>query len=224
MTEVEPKMTVQGTPQLRIDVESMRLYFATIFAQMRSRVSIETIRPLPVFLGLNPGNELAVAPKAFSSPLRTIDRSCPGKLQQRIKVNCTYFLSNYVLVASMTALVVALMHPGMLITVAVVYGLWWVHGFLIRHELILFGIAVQNLMTVQQRFYVLFIITALCIAFACLVPALIFVFISTLIIVCHASLRDTSQLDDTAVSPSRLEVESGNNDEESELFLTPKPH
>jgi PRA1 family protein len=157
---------------------------------------VETIRPLNVFLGLSPGsNGIIVSPKAFSSPTTTLDMSCPSRIWRRVKLNFTYFVSNYVMIAFMVAVVVALMHPVMLLILTIVHGLWWMHGFLIRHEVVLFGTSVQNLMTVQQRFYVLFIITSFVIVFECLVPFVIFVGISMLIILTHSLLRDASQLE-----------------------------
>jgi hypothetical protein len=184
------------TSNYNVSLESVRFTVASFFAKLRSRASIDTIRPLPTFLGLQPsGSEIAVNPKAFSSPSQTMDRSLPNKLKTRVKANCSYFLSNYVLVAAMTAIVVALMHPGMLFVLAIVYALWTFHAYLIRHEVVCFGVHVQNLMTVQQRFYVLFAITAVVVMWQCLIPAVIFSAISSFIIFLHASLRDTSHLE-----------------------------
>lgn len=189
-------MSSEPVPIVRVDIESIRLYLATSVAQLRSRVSIDTIRPLPVFLGLNSGNDISVSPKAFSSPSTTLDVSCPLRIWRRVQLNFSFFLSNYALVAFMTSIVVALMHPVMLLILSIVYSLWWMHGFLIRHEVVVFGTSIQNLMTVQQRFYVLFIFTSVVIVHECLVPFAIFLGISTLIIMTHALLRDATQLDD----------------------------
>lgn len=87
----------------------------------------------------------------------------------------------------------------MLLILGIVNGLWWMHGFLIRHEVVVFGRSVQNLMTVQQRFYVLLIITAVVIVHECLAPFAVVVGISTLIVLTHSLLRDATQLEDSSV-------------------------
>lgn len=207
---------------IRIDIESMRLQIGSTVAKLRSRTTIDTIRPLPVFLGLNPGNDLMVSPKAFSSPAPTMDLSCLGKTKQRVKVNFGYFLSNYVLITAMTAVVVALMHPGMIVTVGIVLGLWWLHGCLIRRELVVFGVSVQNLLTVQQRFYTLFVITAFVIIAECLWPALVVVAIATFIVVTHAALRDTSQfMEVTDEESDRKPLFTNNTDANTDVEATP---
>ena len=84
-----------------------------------------------------------------------MDKGTPEKIRSRVKLNVAYFMSNYALLAAMTAIVVAMMHPGMVFFVAVVYFMWKAHEFLIRNSLNLFGIEVHALLTIKQRFYVL---------------------------------------------------------------------
>jgi len=159
-----------------------------------------------MFLGVNPS--MCLAAGAFTPPVRKVDKSSPEKIKSRISLNFQFFLSNYVLVASMVALVVALMHPGMLFFVALVYGLWSFHRFLIRNELDVFGLRIHSLLTIQQRFYLLFTITTIVVVWKCLVPTLIFTVISALLICLHAVLRDPKHIETMDV------LEDGSSDEE----------
>lgn len=178
-----------------VDIESIRLYFSTLAARVKTDVSLETIRPLPVFLGIRSTRDdgLQLSEGAFTPPSLTGADSMT-KIKQRVKENWTFFLSNYALVAAMTAIVVLLMHPSVVITLAMLYGLWWVHGYLIVKELTFLSVPIHAILTVQQRFYLLFGISAVVIIWTCLVPAVIFVVISGIIIFSHAAVRDTTHL------------------------------
>lgn len=190
---------------VRIDIETLRLHVSSLVARIQSRVSIETLRPLHVFLGVHPVG-MCVSVGAFTPPVKNIDKGAPEKVKSRMKLNFAYFLSNYVLVAAMVALVVALMHPGMLLFVGIVWALWGLHSFLLRNELVLFGIQVQNILTVQQRFYLLFTLTTLVVIWKCLMPTIFFLTISSFIIVSHALLRD----------PKNIEATVGESDEDDD--------
>jgi hypothetical protein len=173
-----------------INIETLRLQLSGFVARIQSRVSVDTIRPLPVFLGLNAGAGFCLSPQAFTPPVRKFDKNTPEKIKSRVRLNCAYFLSNYALLAAMTGLVVALMHPTMVFFVGIVYGLWSLHSFLIRNQLVVFGVAIHALLNVQQRFYLLFVITSLVVIIYCLAPTLVFLVISGLLILTHALLRD----------------------------------
>jgi hypothetical protein len=108
----------------------------------------------------------------------------------RIADNCDFFLSNYVLVALTVAVVVSLMHLEMVVMLAALYGLWLAHSYLISHSVVVFGVSVQALLTVQQRFYLLFFISTMAIVWACMVPAMIWTGISSILILSHAILRN----------------------------------
>lgn len=101
------------TRRKTVDLETIRLHFSSFFARLQSRVSLDTLRPLPMFLGVNPTNGLCFSSAAFTTPVRKIDKSTPEKIKSRVQLNLHFFLTNYVLVASMVGIVVALMHPGM---------------------------------------------------------------------------------------------------------------
>ena len=181
-----------------IDIETLRMHLSAFGARLQSRVSIDTLRPLPVFLGVNPAG--CMSSGAFTPPIKKIDKGTPEKIKSRIKLNVAFFLSNYALVAAMVGVVVALMHPGMLFFVALVCGLWSLHSFMIRQELVVFGINIGTLLTIQQRFYLLFTITTIVVIWKCLVPTLIFSIISVILIVTHAFLRDPKHIDQSATS------------------------
>lgn len=162
---------------------------------MQSRVRIETLRPLPEFLGIDPATGFCLSPGAFTPPVKKVDKGTPEKVQSRVKLNLAFFLTNYVVIAGMTAIVVALMHPGMIFFLGLVYGLWTLHAYMIRHEIVIGGVRLHSLVSVQHRFYGLFALTVLVIIWKCLIPSLIFVAISGLLILLHAFLRDPKQIE-----------------------------
>jgi hypothetical protein len=183
--------------KIAIDLESIRLHATSWAARVQSRISLDTLRPLPVFLGINPLNSCLSA-EAFTPPVKKIDKSSHEKIKSRMKLNFAFFVSNYALVAAMVAVVVALMHPGMILSLGLIWGLWTFHHFLIRHELTVFGIAVHSLLTIQQRFYFLFSLTTIVVVWKCLTPTLLFSAISSLIIAIHAFLRDPKHIESSA--------------------------
>ena len=129
----------------------------------------------------------------------------------QLSAHCPY---SYVLVAVMVALVIALMHPTMLIVIGIVASLWWWHGYLIKHELNVAGIPVHALLTVQQRFYFLLAMSFVVVVWFCLVPSFLFGAISGIIILTHAALRDTTHLHEAS------QRGGSNHDEEDPLVPT----
>jgi len=197
-----------------MDIESLRLQLSILVAHVKSKVSLETLKPLSEFLGLKStateGVELSS--RAYNPPLA--GSSTMIMIQSRIKDNCDYFTTNYVLVAAMVALVIALMHPTMLIFIGIVTSLWWCHGYLIKHELNVAGIPLHALLTVQQRFYFLLAISFMVVVWFCLVPAFLFGAISGFMILMHAAMRDTTHLHEAS------QRSGSDHDEESPLVPT----
>jgi hypothetical protein len=191
------KHSASSSHKIMLDPESIRLYLGSMSARVLSRVSMETLRPLPIFLGVNPVG-LCLLAGAFTPPVKNVDKASPEKIQSRLRLNFAFFLSNYFLLAAIVAVVVALMHPGMLLFLGIVWALWGAHSYLIRNEFILFGVHVHSLLTVQQRFYVLFVITTVVVVWKCLVPTLIFAVISSLLILSHAFLRDPKHIEQSS--------------------------
>lgn len=195
-----------------INAETVLVYFSSVLSRCRDRVSVDTLRPLPMFLGLGL-NGLCLSPGAFSPPTKHVDKSMYEKVKTRVFLNIAFFLSNYALVAFGVAVVVALSHPGMLLFVGATYALWAFHSFLIDHELIVFGYNVGTVLSISQRSNVLTFVTIIVIAWKCLVPVLSFIIISGVIILVHALLRDPKHIE------SSIEFRGENDDEEDENVL-----
>lgn len=176
---------------------------------------------MPLFLGVNSAGAICFSAEAFTSPIKKLDKASPEKLKSRVALNFAFFLSNYALVAAMVALVVALMHPGMVFFVALVYAAWACHSFLIRNELEVFGIPIHSLLTIQQRFYLLFVLTAIVVVWKCLVPSLIFVSISMILIVTHAVLRDPKHIE--MMNDSDEEAENSGGDSSGSEVIVERP-
>ena len=201
----------KGTgPAIHVDIETMRIQLSSLVARLQSRISMDTIRPLPIFLGLNPG--FCFSASAFTPPMRKVDKSTYEKIKSRVQLNFAYFISNYALIAIMTAVVVALMHPGMVLFVGLVFLLWRAHEFLIRNPLIVFGVEVHSLLTIKQRFYFLFTISTFVVIWKCLMPTLIFISIATFLVISHAILRDPKDVEAFAAGDRYSNVESDDDD------------
>jgi PRA1 family protein len=203
--------TTTTTNTAEVSVESLRLQFSAAIVRIHHHVSIETIRPLTVFLGLQNANHIddddttsteafgaermpTIAPNAYSTPNGSTYRRTYEMIQLRVQDNLSYYLSNYAFIVVMTSIVVVLMHPSMIVTGLLVYGLFLGHTYLIRHEVILWGnVSIQTILTVQQRLYLFGSIGLLLILVTCVVPTLIIMTISSMIILTHAILRNNHQ-------------------------------
>ena len=151
-----------------------------------------------MFLGLNAGTGFCLSVGSFTPPIRKVDKNAPEKVKSRVQLNLAFFLTNYVLIAAMVALVVMLLHPTSVLVVAIVYTLWKIHAFLIRNEVDLFGIHVHSLITIQQRFYINLGLSFVLIMWTCLLPAISIVVISSILITGHALLRDPKQIESSS--------------------------
>ena len=173
-----------------------------------------------MFLGIT-GPSFCFSPEAFNAPVKKLDKSTPEKFKSRLKLNFAFFLSNYALVAAGTALIVFLMHPGMLIAIALVWGLWMLHYFLISNEVIVFGRNVGTLVSISHRANVLIVITTIVLVWKCLVPAITVVAISGMIILTHALLRDPKHIDVSNTNDYRnnSDDDSGDSHDSSEVLV-----
>jgi len=208
--DYKPSSSSTQQKAVSIDIETIRLQLSSLVARLQSKVSIETLRPLNLFLGVSPVG-FCLSHGAFTPPVTKVTKATPEKIKSRMKLNFAFFLTNYVLLAGMVALVVALMHPGMLFFVGIVWALWSLHSFMIRHELVLFGIQVHSLLSVQQRFYTLFVITTIVVIWKCLVPTVIFAAISGLLILTHAFLRDPKHIEASGSTVDSDDEDEGEN-------------
>eukprot|EP00533_Pseudo-nitzschia_delicatissima_P004416 CAMPEP_0116095958 /NCGR_PEP_ID=MMETSP0327-20121206/9938_1 /TAXON_ID=44447 /ORGANISM="Pseudo-nitzschia delicatissima, Strain B596" /LENGTH=239 /DNA_ID=CAMNT_0003587655 /DNA_START=54 /DNA_END=773 /DNA_ORIENTATION=- len=178
---------------VNLDFETMKAHMTGMASYIGSRVTMDTVRPLNMFLGIT-GPSFCFSPLAFNAPVKKIDKSTYEKFQSRLKLNFAFFLSNYALVTVGVALVTALMHPGMVLSVGLIWGLWALHHFLISNELILFGRNIGTLISISQRSTILMVLTALVILWKCLTPTILVIAISGGIIIVHALLRDPSHV------------------------------
>eukprot|EP00523_Entomoneis_sp_CCMP467_P017631 CAMPEP_0168809510 /NCGR_PEP_ID=MMETSP0726-20121227/3122_1 /TAXON_ID=265536 /ORGANISM="Amphiprora sp., Strain CCMP467" /LENGTH=245 /DNA_ID=CAMNT_0008861495 /DNA_START=260 /DNA_END=998 /DNA_ORIENTATION=+ len=141
----------QGTP-LRVDLETMQAGWQALIDWVRTtfqnRVRLDTLRPLPQFLGISVATG-CLHGEAFSPPvrLRHLDKSAAEKIKSRFSLNFQYFITNYVLIALLVATVVALMHPGMVLFVGVLYALWTAHTAWGYQELFMFGVELHVYLT-----------------------------------------------------------------------------
>lgn len=176
-----------------LDFASVKAHMTGKVAYIASRVTLDTVRPLNIFLGIT-GPSLCFSPVAFNAPVKKIDKSTFEKFGSRLKVNFAFFLSNYALVTAGVALVTALMNPGMVISVALIWSLWALHNFLISNELIIFGRNIGTLVSISHRSNGLIILTAFVIVWKCLSPTITVISISGVMILVHALLRDPSHV------------------------------
>jgi len=176
-----------------LDLVSIKAYLTGMSAYIGNRVTLDTVRPLNMFFGIS-GPSLCFSPAAFNAPVKKLDKSTYEKFQSRLKLNFAFFLSNYALLTVGVALVTALMHPGMVLSLGLIWVLWGLHTFLISNELILFGKNIGTLISISHRSTVLMILTAFVIIWKCLKPSITVVAISGLMILVHALLRDPSHV------------------------------
>ena len=160
------------------------------------RISLDTLRPLPTFLGVT-GPAFCIAATAFAPPTKKLDKDAAEKIGSRLKLNFAFFLTNYALILAGTAFVVALMHPSMLLLMGILVGLWHVHFLLDRAAIPMKygGVDFGEIFTTTRRSLVLTILTVLVGVFKCLVPTLEVLAISGIAIFAHASMRDPQHVE-----------------------------
>lgn len=176
---------------------------------MNERITIDTLRPLPLFLGIT-GPSFCLEAEAFRPPVKKLSKTSWIQIRSRISLNVAFFLTNYALVAFGVAVVVALLHPGMLLFVGLVFALWWFHEYLISHELIMFGYNLGTIISITQRSRILTVITTVTIIVWCLIPFIAFMAVSAILIIAHATMRDPKHVE-RSINSLR---DQGDSDEE----------
>lgn len=116
-------------------------------------------------------------------------------IRTRMALNGAYFLTNYALVALGVAIVIALLHPGMLLVCGVVYALWWLHSYLITNKVTLLNNDVATILSITQRSTILTIVTFFAILWKCLLPVVSFILVSGFVILLHAIMRDPTHIE-----------------------------
>ncbi len=188
------------------------------FSQILSRVTVDTIRPLHMFLGIA-GHNFCFSPEAFAPPVRKLDKSTLEKFKSRLRLNFSFFLSNYALVAAGVALVIALMHPGMLISLGFLWVLWTFHAFLISNEVIVFGRNIGTMISLNHRSALLTATTILVVVWKCLVPTITAIAISGLLILSHAIMRDPKHIDTSVSVGTRKDSDDEGGSSDSEVIV-----
>ena len=186
---------------------------------LRNRVRLDTLRPFPMFMGINTTTSTSspmwyLSADAFGPPVKHLDKSTLEKVKSRLSLNFAFFLTNYVLATLIVALVVALLHPSMLLFVGLLYGLWAGHTAWGDHDLQLFGVELQPYLSKPTRVRVLSVITTLVLIWKCLRPVITSALLSAVMILMHAFLRDPKHIElaDTATATT----DNGGSDEDAE--------
>ena len=188
---------------------------ARIFS-FTSRINMNTLRPLPVFLGVT-GPSFCIGADAFSPPIslsssdKTINKH--EKCTSRISRNLQYFATNYTIMALGTVLVVALMHPGMLFYVGITWGLWWLHLVVVREDikLVVMEKDLNQVLSPNRRSWVLTVWTFYVAVAKCLHPSLKGLAISGALVLFHAIMRNPAKLASDIVR-SKSAIASGSGD------------
>lgn len=189
-----------------------------------SRINMNTLRPLPVFLGFT-GPSFCIGADAFSPPIsfssdKTINKH--EKCTSRISRNLQYFATNYSIMALGTVVVVALMHPGMLFYVGITWGLWWMHLVVVREDikLVVMDKDLNQLLSPNRRSWVLSVWTFYVAVAKCLHPSLKGLAISGALVLFHAIMRNPAKLaSDVMRSKSSIACGSGDSDDDSKVLV-----
>jgi len=192
-----------------------------------SKLTMDTLRPLPLFLGLS-GPSLCIAADAFSSPIafhKESNKSSSEKIRSRVSRNLAFFATNYAFLAVGTVLVVALMHPVMLLYVGVTWGLWWLHIIVIREDvrLVFLEKDLNDIFTPKRRSWILAVLTVWVAIWKCLRPLLIGTMISAVLTIVHAMMRDPKRLvssgSASSASAARGSADSDDDSSGSEVLV-----
>jgi len=176
-----------------------------------SKLTMDTLRPLPLFMGVTTGQSpsFCFAADAFSFPISfttgghqqsssAAENKNPsfGKITSRLQRNLNYFATNYAFMALCTILIVALMHPGMLLYVGITWAAWWLHFVIIQEDvkLVIMEKNLNDIFTPKRRSWILTAWTLWVAVAKCFKPSLKGMVISSVLVFFHALLRDPSKL------------------------------
>lgn len=192
------------------------VHYRIRLSKYRARINLDTIRPLPIFLGIS-GPSFCLAPDAFTPPSKHMDKYTAEKVKNRIELNFAYFISNYALIAAGTATVVILMHPKMIIYSGIVYSLWKLHTVAVEKNipLVVGGKDIGQYLTVEIRTKLLYAITLWVVAIYCLRPFLLATVLTFLMIAAHAVMRDPKQIEGSRSMSSYKDADSDDENDSS---------
>jgi hypothetical protein len=122
---------------------------------------------------------------------------------------------NYALLTVGTVLVVALMHPLMLLYVGITWGLWWLHIVIIREDvrLVFMEKDLNDILTPKRRSWVLTALTLWVAIWKCLRPLLMGTAISAVLTMLHSLARDPKKL--ALARQNAASVARGDSDDDS---------
>lgn len=173
------------------EMDETRRLLISKFTKYSDRVTMDSIRPLPVFLGMT-GTNFCLAPHAFNPPSTHIDKDTAEKYRQRMDLNIAFFISNYALISIGTCIIVILLHPKMVIFCGLLYSVWKAHNAIIKHDipLIVIDHDVGKYVTIQVRKKILYFMTFWVVVFFCLKPFILAFGLSFMMVLFHAIMRD----------------------------------
>ena len=119
-----------ATKRIRRQLHSISEHFA-------NRLTLNLLRPLPLFMGINPTNS-CINPTAFSLPFGNASHSVnpnpanhknlAATINIRLSKNLSFFFTNYVFIFFITLLVVSLSHPLTLLYCTGLGAVWFAHS------------------------------------------------------------------------------------------------
>ena len=179
-------------------MDSTQSYLLIISCFSTSKLTMDTLRSLSLFIGLS-GPSLCIAADAFSSPItlhQGSNKTSTVKIRSRMSRNLAFFSTNYAFLTVGTILVVALMHPIMLLYVCVTWGLWYLHITIIREDirLVIMDKDLNDVLNPKRRSWILTALTLWVAIWKCLRPLLMGTAISAVLTVIHALMRDPKKL------------------------------
>ena len=174
---------------------SIRRQLLSIGAKLRSRLTLSSLRPLPVFLGLSSnGRSICINPQAFHipyadpttdpttdptsdvDPTSTSSDPASSTLKYRYAQNLNYFLTNYILLLFLTTLIISLSHPLMLLILSALLTL----HFLLSKSSHPSRSILKSTLQIASGYYVIFhVLTKIC----------TIIFITLVFVGVHAGVR-----------------------------------
>lgn len=154
------------------------------------------MRSLPVFFGIT-GPSFCLAPNAFNPPSSHFDKNTAEKFKQRIDLNFSLFISNYVAITAGTSFIVILLHPKMVIYCGILYALWKIHNAIAKESipLVVMNQDIGKYLTIEIRTRALYLMTIWVVVAYCLQPFLTALILSFLMVIVHAVMRDPKQVE-----------------------------
>lgn len=208
-----------------LNLERTRQLMILRLQNYRERIHMDTLRPLPLFLGIN--QSFCFAPDAFSPPIKhrhfqdLSRKSTYEKISKRFQLNFQFFLTNYFLIFMGIGVVVLCLNFQCLFYGGIVYALWVAHdaskasSSLQHHDTnrpntIQFKIynyeihqdVNKYIPSIETRTKLLYGLTLWVVLYHCLRPFCTIVGLTSLMVIFHAIMRDPKQVESTSIVSS----------------------